>query len=584
MLSRIRDRGNNGLYRKEIMILLTSGILLLLPITNMTTLAGLPLIGQAEAGECLLSFEVFYEKILVLDDHDHFPVLESDPGEWTLHVFDPQSVVNVEVMSEQNVWDVEENGDGNAGVYFLFGGEGYKTLPFTIPYDGQFQVGSLGSDDDFPQTPELLGFVGLLEGHELVYSASNSFGIGSHEEASNEGDYHLFYTISLVSRSPFCPPDDDFDGILESVDNQPTIFSNEFNDKDIGGTTEGIVTSRGDQIFTIEEEPNPLGVRVTGIAGGSTPATIELPVCGMINEFHSVLPETQFIVTCVNPAHLTVIQGLVLTTLSSDEGISAQLEVPEGNAISFDRHTGFITAAPSNPDTLIAMTSDGRQLPIGPGISVSITDTTPPDTTIESAQDGNAVELIGLGETFSKSIRLAFTGNDNVDSPSQLRFECRLDTSDFSECESPQHYTNLDFGEHTVEIRAIDRASNIDASPASFTWIIYLEANIDIKPLDDAVATIVAQGKGTTTVAILGSEEFGDVSNVSISNIEFAGASPSSTKPKFEDVNGDGITDLILKFNTQAMDELQKGDTEACMIGTLKDSTPFKGCDEIRVV
>ena len=58
----------------------------------------------------------------------------------------------------------------------------------------------------------------------------------------------------------------------------------------------------------------------------------------------------------------------------------------------------------------------------------------------------------------------------------------------------------------------------------------------------------------------------------------------SSAKPRFEDVNGDGIVDLILKFSNQSMNELQVGDTEACLVGELNDGTPFEGCDEVRVI
>jgi hypothetical protein len=61
-----------------------------------------------------------------------------------------------------------------------------------------------------------------------------------------------------------------------------------------------------------------------------------------------------------------------------------------------------------------------------------------------------------------------------------------------------------------------------------------------------------------------------------ISSVEFEGASPSSTRPRIEDVNNDGIEDLVLKFNTWAMGELQPGDTEGCLVGELDDGTPFK--------
>ena len=52
-------------------------------------------------------------------------------------------------------------------------------------------------------------------------------------------------------------------------------------------------------------------------------------------------------------------------------------------------------------------------------------------------------------------------------------FECQLDGAGFSACTSPQVYTDLDFGEHTFEVRATDSESNTDPTPASYTWSIY---------------------------------------------------------------------------------------------------------------
>ena len=97
----------------------------------------------------------------------------------------------------------------------------------------------------------------------IYYSLSNRFGIGSHEEVSgpNEdgdlGDYHLFYTISKTAALEGCLMMGSY-GIYDSVDTQPNVFSNEFSDKGIGGTTDGVFNSRGDQIMIVKEGlPNP---------------------------------------------------------------------------------------------------------------------------------------------------------------------------------------------------------------------------------------------------------------------------------------------------------------------------------------
>ena len=149
-------------------------------------------------------------------------------------------------------------------------------LAMSVPYGQEFAIRTSGEDDDSPSLPELLGF------SNHVFSASDGYGIGSHEDESGGGDYHLFYTINLVSKSPSCPNDDDLDNINNNIDTQPNIYSDEFSDKDInGGTSFGIITHHGaQQAFAISDAPNPSGFLIESIQGFSDssaqPATIEI--------------------------------------------------------------------------------------------------------------------------------------------------------------------------------------------------------------------------------------------------------------------------------------------------------------------
>jgi hypothetical protein len=85
-------------------------------------------------------------------------------------------------------------------------------------------------------------------------------------------------------------------------------------------------------------------------------------------------------------------------------------------------------------------------------------DTTPPDTTIDSGPTGTVI---------SNSASFSFSSTE-----ANSTFQCSLDGAAFSSCSSPQSYTNLSEGQHTFKVAAVDSSGNLDASPASATWTV----------------------------------------------------------------------------------------------------------------
>jgi hypothetical protein len=83
---------------------------------------------------------------------------------------------------------------------------------------------------------------------------------------------------------------------------------------------------------------------------------------------------------------------------------------------------------------------------------VVVADTTPPDTTITSVARKR------------RTATVSFVGTDNL--ANGITFECKVDKGAFAFCTSPKSY-KLKRGKHTVQVRAIDAAGNVDATPAT---------------------------------------------------------------------------------------------------------------------
>ncbi len=86
-------------------------------------------------------------------------------------------------------------------------------------------------------------------------------------------------------------------------------------------------------------------------------------------------------------------------------------------------------------------------------------DTTSPETEfVESQSDPGEFDLTVFKFTSSESGAV---------------FQCRLDIAVFSNCESPQTFTGLEYGAHSFAVRSIDRAGNPDPTPASIDWTVF---------------------------------------------------------------------------------------------------------------
>jgi len=130
--------------------------------------------------------------------------------------------------------------------------------------------------------------------------------------------------------------------------------------------------------------------------------------------------------------------------------------------------------------------------------------------------------------------------------------------------------------------------SGPDASmTATFHWRIVtaIHVDIDIKP-GDSPNSINPRSRGTIPVAILSSADFDAPAQVDLTSLTFGHTGEEASLAfcsEAEDVNGDGLLDLVCHFNTQ-LTGFQTGDTEGILNGRTANGTPIEGSDGVRVV
>lgn len=88
--------------------------------------------------------------------------------------------------------------------------------------------------------------------------------------------------------------------------------------------------------------------------------------------------------------------------------------------------------------------------------TVTVPDTTPPETTISSRP---------ASFTMADSAQFGFSSDDPT-----ATFSCRLDSQVAEPCTSPKSYAGLVEGTHTFTVTATDQAGNTDLTPATYTW------------------------------------------------------------------------------------------------------------------
>lgn len=138
-------------------------------------------------------------------------------------------------------------------------------------------------------------------------------------------------------------------------------------------------------------------------------------------------------------------------------------------------------------------------------------DTIPPDTAIQSGP---------ASPTNSDTAQFQFSSSEPG-----VTYECRLDgAADFIACSEQATFTDLDDGQHTLEVRARDAAGNVDPTPASFTWTVDT-----IPPQTHIVAGPALLTNATSATFEFGADETGVTFECSLDGAPFTACTGPAT-------------------------------------------------------
>ncbi len=143
-------------------------------------------------------------------------------------------------------------------------------------------------------------------------------------------------------------------------------------------------------------------------------------------------------------------------------------------------------------------------------------DTIAPNTTITSNPD----TLINTNSaTFSFSASETST------------FQCKIDEEAYATCTSPKNYTSLTEGEHTFSVKATDTATNIDATPASYTFTVDTQVPTisDLSPNNTTLLVTTTSTNFTLTTSETATCKYSTVQNTSYAEMTTFDTTDSTT-------------------------------------------------------
>lgn len=199
----------------------------------------------------------------------------------------------------------------------------------------------------------------------------------------------------IVALTPTADPDDG-DGIATAIDgtfiggvfgDESNVFSSNFTDQQLGGSTFGTITDRAGLTLTIDDTP---GAGVDVVASGDS-STAQIEACSSPMATFNVTNLDAFGITC-SSVITTVTTGPVEMTIPPDIEVS----IPTGGAVEVSEDTGTLTVT-NTGSTQIAVDGEiveaGDSVEFGPegdddGDGVLNVDDSCPATRLGAVTDG----------------------------------------------------------------------------------------------------------------------------------------------------------------------------------------------------
>jgi hypothetical protein len=196
---------------------------------------------------------------------------------------------------------------------------------------------------------------------------------------------------------------------------------------------------------------------------------------------------------------------------------------------SIDNGTFFPCATPFTPSPLadglhvfkVSAVDPAGNADLSPASQTFVVDTAAPDTVIDSGPSG-----------LTNDATPTFTFHSTE---SNSTFQCAIDDGAFASCTSPYTTDALSDGEHTFRVRAIDRAGNVDAAPATRTF------TVDTTPPETTITSgptgLWAPGKtnDSTPTFTFDSSESGSTFECSVDGGPWQSCSSPYTTPQLPD-------------------------------------------------